>query len=244
MNSQNQIRIAMWSGPRNISTAMMRSFENRDDTYVIDEPFYAYYLSKTGLNHPGRKEVLESQSTNWENIVNLITGGIPGKKMIWYQKHMVHHIIEDNDIGWVKFFNNFFLIRHPKEVIISYAKQNIIAGINDLGYIHQMNLFNKIKNITGKHPVVFNAKDILSHPEKYLRKMCKYLKIDFSNKMLCWPKGPRKTDGVWSPYWYKNVMNSTSFTPYKISNELVPEEYKSLLEECLPHYNYLNSFKK
>ncbi len=244
MNSQNQIRIAMWSGPRNISTAMMRSFENRDDTDVIDEPFYAYYLSKTGLNHPGRKEVLESQSTDWENVVNLITGGTPEGKMIYYQKHMVHHIIEDNDIGWVKFFNNFFLLRHPKEVIISYAKQNIIAGINDLGYLHQIKLFNKIKNITGKYPVVFNAKDILSEPEKYLRKMCKYLKINFSNKMLCWPKGPRKTDGVWSPYWYKNVINSTSFKPYKISNESVPEEYKSLLEECLPHYNYLNSYKK
>ena len=244
MESKNQIRIAMWSGPRNISTAMMRSFENRDDTFVIDEPFYAYYLAKTGFDHPGREYVLKSQSTKWENIVDLITGDIPEKKMIWYQKHMVHHIIDDKNIDWVKLFNNFFLIRHPKEVIISYAKRNQIDGINDLGYPHQINLFKKIRNITGENPVVFNAKDILCNPEKSLRKMCAHLRINFSNKMLSWPKGPRKTDGIWSPYWYKNVIKSNSFKPYKKSIERVPKEYTNLLEDSLPYYNYLNSFNK
>jgi len=243
MDSKDQIRIAMWSGPRNISTAMMRSFENRDDTSVVDEPFYAYYLSQTDLDHPGRKEVLESQSANWENVVNLITGDIPNEKTIWYQKHMVHHIIDNKDIEWVKYFNNLFLIRHPKEVIISYSKQSPIDGIKDLGYTQQINLFKKIKNITGEYPVVFNSKDILSDPEKYLHKMCELLKINFSNKMLSWPKGSRKTDGVWSPYWYKNVIKSSSFKPYKKSNESIPKEYNGLLEECLPYYDYLNSFK-
>ena len=243
MDSKDQTRIAMWSGPRNISTAMMRSFENRDDTSVVDEPFYAYYLSQTGFNHPGRKEVLESQSTNWNNIVNLITGDIPNKKMIWYQKHMVHHVLDEKDIEWVKYFNNIFLIRHPKEVIISYSKRSQIDGIKDLGYPQQINLFKKIKNITGDYPIVFNSKDILSDPEKYLRKMCEFLKINFSNKMLNWPKGSRKTDGVWSPYWYKNVIKSSSFKPYKKSNESIPKEYNGLLEECLQYYDYLNSFK-
>ena len=144
MTSQNQIRIAMWSGPRNISTAMIRSFGNRKDTFVIDEPFYAYYLSKTGFDHPGREDVLKSQSTKWKDIVNLIIGDIPDKKLIWYQKHMVHHISNNRNIGWVKFFNNCFLIRHPKDVIISFAKQSPINGINDLGYIQQVNLFKKI----------------------------------------------------------------------------------------------------
>jgi len=232
----------MWSGPRNISTAMMRSFENRDDTFVIDEPFYAYYLSKTGFNHPGRKHVLESQSTKWEDIVDLITGDIPDKKKIWYQKHMVHHIVDDTNIGWVNFFNNFFLIRHPKEVIISYSKQSPIGGIKDLGYPQQINLFKKIKNLTGDYPIVINSKDFLCNPEKFLRKICEHLKINFSNKMLNWPKGSRKTDGVWSPYWYKNVIKSSSFKPYKKSNKRLPKEYISLLEECLPYYNYLNSF--
>ena len=243
MDSENQIRVAMWSGPRNISTAMMRSFENRDDAVVIDEPFYAYYLSKTGVDHPGKKKVLKSQSTNWNHVVSLINGDIPNEKMIWYQKHMVHHIVNDKNIEWVKSFNNFFLIRHPQEVIISYSKQSKIKGINDLGFLQQMNLFKKIKNITGEYPIVFEAKDILSDPEKYLRKMCEYLNISFSNKMLNWPRGPRETDGVWSPYWYKNVIESTSFKPYKVSNEQVSKEYNNLLEECLQHYNYLNSFK-
>ena len=243
MDSKDQIRIAMWSGPRNISTAMMRSFENRDDTSVVDEPFYAYYLSQTDLDHPGRKEVLESQSTNWDNVVNFITGDIPNEKMIWYQKHMVHHIIDDKNIEWVKYFNNLFLIRHPKDVIISYSKQSPINGIKDLGYPQQIKLFKKIKKITGDYPVVFNSKDILSDPKKYLRKICELLKINFSNKMLSWPKGSRKTDGVWSPYWYKNVIKSSSFKPYKKSNESIPKEYNGLLEECLQCYDYLNSFK-
>jgi len=244
MISQNQIRIAMWSGPRNISTAMMRSFENRKDTFVIDEPFYAYYLSKTGFDHPGREDVLKSQSTKWKDVVNLIIGDIPDKKLIWYQKHMVHHISNNRDIGWVKFFNNCFLIRHPKDVIISFAKQSPINGINDLGYIQQVNLFKKINNITGKYPLVFDAKDILTDPENYLRMICQYFKISFSKKMLNWPKGLRVTDGIWSPYWYKNVINSNSFNPYKKSLESIPNQYKNLLDECLPYYDYLYSFKK
>jgi len=244
MTSQNKIRIAMWSGPRNISTAMMRSFENREDTFVIDEPFYAYYLYKTGFDHPGREDVIKAQSTKWEDIVGMIIGKIPEKKLICYQKHMVHHIVNGRNISWVKFFNNCLLIRHPKDVIISYAKQSPINGINDLGYLQQVNLFEKIKNITGKYPFVFDAKDILINPEKYLRIMCKYFKINFSKKMLSWPQGLRTTDGVWSPYWYKNVINSDSFKPYNKSIEKIPSKYKGLLEECLPHYNYLYSFKK
>ena len=150
MISQNKIRIAMWSGPRNISTAMMRSFENREDTFVVDEPFYAYYLSHSGLDHPGKQEVLKSQSTNWDEVVKLITGDIPDKKFIWYQKHMVHHIANEKDIDWLKNFHNCFLIRHPKEVIISYAKQAPINEITDLGFIQQVDLFKKILALTGK----------------------------------------------------------------------------------------------
>ena len=188
MISRNKIRIAMWSGPRNISTAMMRSFENREDTFVIDEPFYAFYLSHSGFNHPGKAEVLKSQSTNWDEVVKLITGDIPDNKFIWFQKHMVHHIANEKDIGWVKCFHNCFLIRHPKEVIISYAKQAPINEITDLGFVQQVNLFKKIKTFTGKAPFVFDAKDILINPEKYLKKMCEYFNINFSSKMLKWPK--------------------------------------------------------
>ena len=237
-------KIAMWSGPRNISTAMMRSFENREDTCVIDEPFYAYYLKKTNLNHPLRQEVINSQESKLKNVIELITRDIPNNKIIWYQKHMVHHISSNMNMDWVKSFENCFLIRHPKDVIISYSKRNSINGIGDLGYIHQKYLFQKIKKITGKYPSVFDSKDILLNPEKYLKIMCNDFKIDFSEKMLDWPKGPRETDGVWASYWYKNVMNSTSFNIYKESKKKFPSKYNYLLEECLPYYEYLYSYKK
>ncbi|MDC3333847.1 HAD family hydrolase [Candidatus Marinimicrobia bacterium] len=236
-------RIAMWSGPRNISTAMMRSFENRKDTVVIDEPFYAYYLNKTGFNHPCKKEVLRSQSKNWNEVVGLITSDLPKNKSIWYQKHMVHHILSFDDIGWVKGFKNCFLIRHPKEVIISYAKKNNINSAYDLGYEQQVNLFKKIKEITGSSPSVFDSKDILSSPKSILQKLCIELDIKFSVKMLNWPKGNRPSDGVWSSHWYKNVVNSDRFMSYKEPLQDLKKEHIDIFKECMYHYNYLNSFK-
>ncbi|MDA9946241.1 HAD family hydrolase [Candidatus Marinimicrobia bacterium] len=236
-------RIAMWSGPRNISTAMMRSFENRKDTVVIDEPFYAYYLNKTGFNHPCKKEVLRSQSKNWNEVVGLITSDLPKNKSIWYQKHMVHHILSFDDIGWVKGFKNCFLIRHPKEVIISYAKKNNINSAYDLGYEQQVNLFKKIKEITGSSPSVFDSKDILSSPKGILQKLCIELDIKFSVKMLNWPKGNRPSDGVWSSHWYKNVVNSDGFMSYKEPLQDLKKEHIDIFKECMYHYNYLNSFK-
>ena len=236
-------RIAMWSGPRNISTAMMRSFENRKDTIVIDEPFYAYYLNKTGFDHPCKKEVLRSQSKNWNEVVDLITSDLPKNKAIWYQKHMVHHILSLDDIGWVKGFKNCFLIRHPKEVIISYAKKNNINSAYDLGYEQQVNLFKKIKEITGSSPSVFDSKDILSSPKSILQKLCIELDIKFSVKMLNWPKGNRPSDGVWSSHWYKNVVNSGGFMSYKEPLQDLKKEHIDIFKECMYHYNYLNSFK-
>jgi len=236
-------RIAMWSGPRNISTAMMRSFENRKDTVVIDEPFYAYYLNKTGFDHPCKKEVLRSQSKNWNEVVGLITSDLPKNKSIWYQKHMVHHILSFDDIGWVKGFKNCFLIRHPKEVIISYAKKNNINSAYDLGYEQQVNLFKKIKEITGSSPLIFDSKDILSSPKSILQKLCIELDIKFSVKMLNWPKGNRPSDGVWSSHWYKNVVNSDRFMSYKEPLQDLKKEHIDIFKECMYHYNYLNSFK-
>ena len=173
MNDRNITRIAMWSGPRNISTAMMRSFENRKDTLVIDEPFYAYYLNKTGLNHPLREKVIASQSINWDEIVSQLNGDIPKEKTIFYQKHMVHHILSFDKIGWVKNFKNCLLIRHPKQVIVSYSKKSKINSINDLGFVQQVELFEQIKNLTGSYPAVIDSKDILLDPKLYLSKLCR-----------------------------------------------------------------------
>ena len=243
MKFKNITRVAMWSGPRNISTAMMRSFENREDTIVIDEPFYAYYLKKSGLVHPGKDQILKSQSNNWHEVVEHITSELTNSATIYYQKHMAHHIFPHNDMEWVKSFKNCFLIRHPKEVILSYSKKNEIKNARDLGFLQQVQLFKKIKNITGTTPAIFDSMDILLAPKVLLKKLCKYLEIEFSNKMLKWPKGIRDTDGVWASHWYKNVINSDGFRPYNKRNEDLNINQIKLFEESMDYYNYLSSFK-
>ena len=243
MNDKNITRIAMGAGPRNISTAMMRSFENREDTLVIDEPFYAYYLNKTGLNHPLREKVIASQSINWDEIVSQINGDIPKKKTIYYQKHMVHHILSFDKIGWVKNFKNCLLIRHPKQVIVSYSKKSKINTINDLGYVQQVELFEQIKNLTGSYPAVIDSKDILLDPKLYLSKLCNYFDISFLEEMLRWPIGQRTSDGIWGSHWYKNVINSNGFIPYKESKESIHQDDMQFYEGSMEHYEYLSSYK-
>ena len=181
--------IAMWSGPRNLSTAMMRSFENRSDTVVLDEPFYAHFLDKTNLNHPGRDEVLLSQDCNWNNVVKMITGPIPQNKPIWYQKHMAQHNLDGCDISWIKNLNNCILIRHPKYVIPSYNREYSISNEQLLGYPQQLDLIRVLEEELGVPPPIFDATDILKNPEKGIKKICMSLGIPFSKKMLKWPKG-------------------------------------------------------
>ena len=243
MNDRNITRIAMWSGPRNISTAMMRSFENREDTLVIDEPFYAYYLNKTGLNHPLKEKVIASQSTNWDEIVSQLNGDIPKEKKIFYQKHMVHHILSFDKIGWVKNFKNCLLIRHPKQVIVSYSKKSKINSINDLGFVQQVELFEQIKNLTGSYPAVIDSKDILLDPKLYLSKLCNYFDISFLEEMLSWPIGQRTSDGIWGSHWYKNVINSNGFIPYKELKESIHQKDMQFYQNSIEHYNYLSSHK-
>ena len=233
----------MWSGPRNISTAMMRSFENREDTLVIDEPFYAYYLNKTGLNHPLREKVLASQSINWDEIISQLNGDIPKEKTIFYQKHMVHHILSFDKIGWVKNFKNCLLIRHPKQVIVSYSKKSKINSINDLGFVQQVELFEQIKNLTGSYPAVIDSKDILLDPKLYLSKLCNYFDISFLEEMLSWPIGQRTSDGIWGSHWYKNVINSNGFIPYKEPEESIHQDDMQFYQGSIEHYNYLSSYK-
>ena len=232
-------RIAMWSGPRNISTALMRSFGNRPDTVVLDEPFYAHYLYTTGINHPGKDEILATQKTNLKEIVDNITGSVPDNKFIWYQKHMAQHIFPDHDLSWAKKMTNCFLIRRPEEVIASY--NNIFTIDNELllGFKQQAELFKYILKNTGEVPIVINSKNILKNPRNALEKLCSKLNIDFSNSMLKWPSGVRKSDGVWAKYWYKSVINSTEFAKYKEKEIKIDSKMKAILNLCRPDYEYL-----
>ena len=235
----NGIRIAMWSGPRNISTALMRSFENRSDTVVIDEPFYAHYLDKTGIDHPGKGKILLSQSTNWNTVAKMCIGEIPNNKAIWYQKHMAQHNLDGCDLSWIKNTINCFLIRDPKFVIASYGKNFPITDERLLGFIQQIELLKMIEDTTGETPPILDAKDILIDPEGMLKKLCKRIAIPFSLKMLKWPSGGRNSDGVWAPYWYSHVERSTGFKPYVENNIVLDDSLISIYEKCYIHYKIL-----
>ena len=158
------IRIAMWSGPRNISTAMMRSWGNRPHTIVVDEPFYAFYLKATGKKHPGAEEVIANGETDWRKIVEQLTGPVPGGKRVYFQKQMTHHLLPEIDRQWIVDLTNCFLIRNPREVILSYIKRNPEPALEDLGFVQQAEIFDFVREQTGKTPPVIDAHDVLENP--------------------------------------------------------------------------------
>jgi hypothetical protein len=233
------LRIAMWSGPRNISTAMMRAWENRADTAVIDEPFYASYLLGTGVEHPGRDDVLAAQDTDAANVAHMLCGPVPDDKPIWYQKHMTQHILPGMPLDWLDALSNCFLIREPEAVVASFTVQRPDAALWELGFEQQCRLFEHACDRLGHAPPVIDAGDVLKNPEGILRALCARLGIPFSARMLQWPAGPRASDGVWAPHWYGAVERSTGFAPYHPSTRK-PDAFKSrLAEQCHPYYSRL-----
>ena len=229
----------MWSGPRNLSTALMRSFENRDDTIVHDEPFYGYYLFKTQLNHPMKDEIISNYPIAQNEIIKNIT--TKQKNKIYYQKHMTHHIVKNTRIEWIKKGYNCFLIRHPSKVINSYIQKNTLRNINDIGFKKQFEIFKKIKKNNSKFTVI-NADDILINPIISMKKLCKKLNINFSKKMINWPKGKRDTDGIWSKVWYKNVIQSSTFNKFKSEQINIPKKYSKIYDESLKYYEAMNKY--
>lgn len=231
--------IAMWLGPRNISTALLRSFGNRPDCHVTDEPFYAHYLHKTGVDHPLRDEVIAAGKTDWYEIVHWITEPVPDGKEIWYQKQMAQHNLSGMDLQWAEKMQNCFLIRHPREVIISYSKKFEIKSVQQLGYPQQAELYELLAQNAERPPIVLDAKDILVNPKELLILLCIELGIPFYDEMLSWPKGRRETDGIWGKHWYGNVEKSTGFQPYIENNKTISPEYQSVYEECMEHYQLM-----
>ena len=230
----------MWSGPRNISTAMMRSFENRPDTFVSDEPFYGYYLNNADIDHPGRKDVIRFTETDWHNVVDYITGIIPEGASLWYQKHMAQHNLPGVDLSWIGQVTNCFLIRDPKEVILSYSKKYEVNCSELLGFPQQVELYRKITEEIGEDPIIIDARDVLHDPKDILQKFCEAVGISFMDEMLSWPAGPRDTDGVWAKYWYSSVEASTCFQPYMQPTEELSSEQEAIYEECLVYYDTLH----
>ncbi len=240
-----RIRLAMWSGPRNISTAMMRSWGNRADTTVIDEPFYAFYLKNTGKRHPGAEEILAGGETDWRKVVAQCGRGLSAsnESSIFYQKQMTHHLLSEVDRDWLGEITNCFLIRDPAEVICSYIKKNDDPSLDDLGFVQQLEIFDWAREHTGSTPPVIDAKDVLQDPQRLLRLLCDAVHVAFDEAMLSWPAGLRETDGVWAKHWYGEVMQSTSFQPYKPKNEPVPDRLRAIHDRCRECYEQLSQFR-
>jgi len=233
------VRVAMWSGPRNISTALMRSFENRPDTAVVDEPLYAHYLRVTGLQHPGRDDILRSQSDDWRVVTDQLTGPVPRGLRILYQKHMTHHLLPDVGRDWLAQVTNVFLIRDPAAVVASYAKVRGEPTLEDLGFPQQAEIFRRTADRLGASPPVLDAADVLAAPASLLSQLCTRLGLPFDDRMLHWPAGSRDSDGVWGPHWYGAVEASTGFAQPHAGLPSVPDRLTDLVERCQPFYDEL-----
>ena len=223
----------MWSGPRTVSTALMRSWENRQDTIVADEPLYSFYLSETGIDHPGRDEVIASQPEDWDVALDQLISN--DTKPIGYAKMMTHHLLPE--VGRAAFapFAHAHLIRDPRELLASYARVRTEPTLDDLGLRQQVEIFEAFGG-----PVV-DSRDLLTAPEETLTALCEALDVPFDEHMLAWPAGPRDSDGVWAPYWYASVIASTGFAPYRPPAEQLPARLEPLAEQCRPYFEVLHA---
>ena len=231
------MRIAMWSGPRNLSTAMMYAFSARSDCAVIDEPFYATYLTETGLVHPMQQAILDSQPRNAKDVIKQCLGDTPNNKPHFYQKHMTHHMLETIELDWLSELTNVFLIRHPARVVASYQAKRENPTLEDIGFIQQLRLLRYVRDNLGQTPIVVDSDRLLENPEEALRKLCCAIGIDFQPSMLSWPAGGNTADGAWAPHWYESVWKSTGLTasPQK-PLPLLNDALNQVAEQAMPYY--------
>ena len=232
------MRIAMWSGPRNLSTAMMYSFGNREDFAVVDEPFYAAYLAATGLDHPMRDQILASQSQDAAAVAEALIGSIPGEKSHFYQKHMTQHMIPEVPRDWMGEVTNVFLLRHPARVVASFSAKYDAPTLSDIGFSQQTELYEQIV-ASGDVPVIIDSADIRRNPEDMLRKLCDRLDLAWDPAMLSWKKGGHPDDGVWAAHWYGAVHDSTGFAGPEGALPELDGALARLTEEAMPHYEKL-----
>ena len=234
--------VACWSGPRNISTALMRSWSSRKDTYVTDEPFYAYYLKETKINHPMHEEIINRYLSDYDEIVYHLTNDVPNKKNIWYQKHMAHHLIDLSNIDWIKKCQNCILLRHPKDVISSYTAKNKLSCVTELGYPQQFEIVKLLKESNQSFKII-HSEDLLKNPQKVLFDWCTSIGIKFNESMLNWEKGSHPNDGIWWKHWYNNVIETTGFQKSKKKDIIIENNYDSIYNDSMKYYNYLTSCK-
>ena len=226
------LRLAVWSGPRNVSTALMRSFDARADTVVCDEPLYAHYLRSTGFDHPGADEIIRRHEADWRRVVAWLTGPVDGGATVFYQKQMAHHLLPEIERGWLVELTNVFLIREPRAMLASLLAKLGPVRLEDTGLPQQVELFEAERERTGRTPVVVDSKELLLDPRSVLTQLCERVGLEFDEAMLTWEPGARPTDGCWGPHWYGNTLESTGFAPYRDEVRHVSAEYESLVTEC------------
>ena len=241
----NLVRIAMWSGPRNISTAMMRAWENRSDTVVIDEPFYGPFLERSGEDHPMKEAVIEQQGKEYAPVLEKLLAPQADSVRIYYQKHMAHHMLDMAFVNnhLIEPFRHAFLIRDPKDVVRSYVRKYPQITAEALGYGRQVKIFNRVQQHFKQNPPVVESVDVLHQPKKTLEKLCAALNVPFDDAMLNWPRGYRDSDGVWATHWYNRVIESTGFKPYKEKDTPLTEREAEVAAACQADYAYLKKFK-
>ncbi len=236
------MNIAMWSGPRNLSTAMMYAFAARGDCAAWDEPFYAAYLSATGLDHPMRAEVIAAGQTDPAKVASACAMPPSGGEKLFYQKHMTHHMIPGFPLDFMDKCRNVFLIRHPARVVASYAAKRENPTLADLGFTQQAALFDHVAQRTGHAPIVIDSADIRANPLESLTKLCNALGIPFTDAMLHWSPGPKPHDGVFAPHWYGAVHRSTGFDAAEGALPAISARLQHLVDMALPYYHRMGSF--
>ena len=236
------VRIAMWSGPRNLSTAMMYAFAARGDCAVWDEPFYAAYLAATGIAHPMAEAVIAAGITDPDAVAAACLGPIPQAQRLFYQKHMTLHMIPAFDRGFLRGLTNVFLIRHPARVVASYAQKRESPALQDIGFLQQAELFDQVADMLGHAPPVIDSADIRANPRDSLEKLCAALGIPFTERMLSWPAGPKPFDGVWAPHWYDAVHASTGFGAPEGPLPVLEDDFARLSDRAMPYYDRLKRY--
>jgi hypothetical protein len=233
--------IAMWSGPRNISTAMMYAFGNRPDCVAWDEPFYAFSLVNHGNDHPMREEIIAANDSDWETLVARCTA--PAGRPLFYQKHMTHHMLPGFDRGWINRLTNAFLIRAPERVLASYARKWGDVTLRDIGFVEQAEIFDMVAQKRGVAPPVIDAEDVLENPRRLLTRLCEASGVTFHDGMLKWPAGAKPFDGVWAPHWYNAVWTSTGFAKPVETTTGLPPPLAKIADAARPYYERLWKFR-
>lgn len=240
---ERPVNIAMWSGPRNISTAMMYAFGNRPDCFAWDEPFYAFSLKTFGNDHPLRDEIIAAHDSDWDRLVAACLAPPPGGKRIFYQKHMTHHMRDGFDRSWVDGVTNAFLIRAPEKVLASYARKWSEVDLKAIGFVEQAEIFDRVADRLGTPPAVVDAEDVLADPRGVLVRLCEACAIPFSDTMLSWPPGPKPFDGVWASHWYEAVWRSTGFDAPKSAAVTLEPHLQRIADAARPYYERLRQVR-